>query len=67
MSQIVKAGDMILVGLIVPEGYDGDEISIVFDDFCNEPHGWVKSLEGCKAQDNLALSETPTPQQNGNP
>ena len=51
MNQTVKAGDIILVGVIVPEGYDGDEINIVFDDFCNEPHGWDKTLEGVKEKE----------------
>lgn len=51
MSQELKPGDMILIGVIVPEGYDGVCADLLFQDFCDEPHGWDKTLEGVKKKE----------------
>lgn len=51
MSQIVKTGDVILIGIEVPQEYDGETIEQTFKEFIEEPHGWTKTLEGVKGKE----------------
>lgn len=53
MSEIAKAGDIIMIGVMVPEEYDGVHIDLIFEDFINYPHGWEKTLEGIKGKELL--------------
>lgn len=51
MIDLVKTGDIILIGIKVPEEYDGKTIEQMFKEFIEEPHGWAKTLEGIKGKE----------------
>ena len=50
-NQTIKPGDIMLIGIVIPEGYEDCPIEMIFDDFCSEPNGWDKMLEGVRKEE----------------
>jgi hypothetical protein len=56
MMPILKTGDVLIIAVEVPEGYEGIAADLAFEDYCNEPHGWAKTLESVR-NDNQPTDE----------